>query len=226
MDGANDLVWDWRFVGQSPTFLAAGIATTAYICLIAAILMIPVSLIAAAGRMSAARILRGLASFYVDFFRSTPFLVQLVWLFFALPMLTGITLSGPQAAVIGLALYIGSYQAEVVRGGILSLESGQREAGLALGMTGGQLYRRIILPQAITRMIPPSMNVLVVLIKESAVISAVSVMDLMWRSQAIGSRSYRPLEPLTIAGLVYIAMILPVSLWARQLHRRLQHHSE
>lgn len=218
--------WDWRYVGQSLPFLAEGILTTAVICLLAVLLMVPVSLVAAAGRMSSSRLLRALAGFYVDFFRSTPFLVQLVWLFFALPMLTGIELSGTQAAVIGLALYIGSYQAEVVRGGILSLESGQREAGLALGMTGGQLYRRVILPQALARMIPPSMNVLVVLIKESAVISAVSVMDLMWRAQAVGSRSYRPMEPLTFAGFAYILMILPLALWARRLHAQQQRRAE
>jgi polar amino acid transport system permease protein len=181
---------------------------------------VPVSLLAAAGRMSRFSAVRAAAKFYVDFFRSTPFLVQLVWLFFGLPMLIDISLSGTAAAIIGLGLYIGSYQAEVVRGGILSLESGQREAGLALGMTAAQLYRRIILPQAMRRMIPPTMNVLVVLIKESAVVSAVSVTDLMWRAQAVGTRSYRPLEPLTFAGIVYVLTIIPLSLWSRRIHRR------
>jgi polar amino acid transport system permease protein len=226
MDTGSGMDWDWRFVVQSLPFLAGGFATTLYICLLAIILMFPIALLAAAGRMSDRRPLRALAGFYVDFFRSTPFLVQLVWIFFALPMLLDISLTATQAAVIGLALYIGAYQAEVVRGGILSLEGGQRQAGLALGMTEFQLYRRIILPQALTRMIPPSMNVIVVLIKESAVISAVSVMDLMWRAEAVGSRSYRPLEPLTFAGFAYIVMILPLSLWARRLHQRQQYRSE
>ena len=219
MDGEG-VGWDWRFVLQSLPFLGRGLLTTLYVCLLAVLLMFPIALLAAAGRMSQHRLPRAIASFYVDFFRSTPFLVQLVWIFFALPMLLDIRLTATQAAVIGLALYVGAYQAEVVRGGILSLEGGQRQAGLALGMTSLQLYRRIILPQALARMIPPSMNVVVVLIKESAVISAVSVMDLMWRAEAVGTRSYRPLEPLTFAGLAYVAMILPLSLWARRLHRR------
>jgi polar amino acid transport system permease protein len=188
--------------------------------------MVPISLLAAAGRMASLRPVRAVATFYVDFFRATPFLVQLVWLFFALPMLVDISLTGMQAAVIGLALYAGSYQAEVVRGGILSIESGQREAGLALGMTGPQLYRRIILPQAMARMIPPTMNVLVILIKESAVVSAVSVTELMWRAQAVGTRSYKPLEPLTFAGIVFVLLILPLSLWSRRIHGRQQHLAE
>jgi polar amino acid transport system permease protein len=218
--------WDWRFIGRSLPFLIGGIGTTMLVCVIAAALMVPISLLAAAGRMSPFRAVRALATFYVDFFRATPFLVQLVWLFFALPMLVDISLTGMQAAVIGLALYAGSYQAEVVRGGILSIESGQREAGLALGMTGPQLYRRIILPQAMARMIPPTMNVLVILIKESAVVSAVSVTELMWRAQAVGTRSYKPLEPLTFAGIVFVLLILPLSLYSRRIHSRQQHLAE
>jgi polar amino acid transport system permease protein len=225
-DSAGAWEWDWHFIGQSLPFLADGVATTVLVCLAAVALTVPVSLLAAAGRMSRSTAVRAIAKFYVDFFRSTPFLVQLVWLFFGLPMLIDVSLTGMEAAIVGLALYIGSYQAEVVRGGILSLESGQREAGLALGMTASQLYRRIILPQAMRRMIPPSMNVLVVLIKESAVVSAVSVTDLMWRAQAVGTRSYRPLEPLTFAALVYIAMIMPLSLWSRQIHRRQAERAE
>ena len=83
-----------------------------------------------------------------------------------------------------------------------------------------QAYRRIILPQAMARMIPPTLNVLIILIKESAVVSAVSVTDLMWRAGAVATRSYRFLEPLTFAGLAYLAMIIPLSLAARWLHRR------
>jgi polar amino acid transport system permease protein len=219
-DSGSGWQWDWHFIGQSLPFLLGGLGTTVLVCLAAVVVTIPVALLAAAGRMSRFAMARAAAKFYVDFFRSTPFLVQLVWLFFALPMLVDVNLTGLEAAIIGLGLYIGSYQAEVVRGGILSLESGQREAGLALGMTASQLYRRIVLPQAMRRMLPPSMNVLVVLIKESAVVSAVSVTDLMWRAEAVGTRSYRPLEPLTFAGVVYVLMIIPLSLWSRNIHRR------
>jgi polar amino acid transport system permease protein len=214
--------WDWHFIGQSLPFLLGGIWTTLYVCVLAALLMFPLSLIAAAGRMSPLRPVRVLAGLYINLFRSTPFLVQLVWIFFALPMLVPLELSPVQAAVIGLALYIASYQAEVVRSGILSLEGGQRLAGLALGMSSFQVYRRIILPQALIRMTPATVSMLVILLKESAVVSAVSVTDLMWRASAVGTRSYRPVEPLVFAALVYVAMILPLSLAARRLHHRLQ----
>lgn len=212
--------WDWRFVGQSLPFLIGGIATTVLVCVAAALLVVPIALIIAGLRQSSYRILRAFGAIYVDFFRTTPFLVQLIWLFFVLPMLTGYELGAFETAVLALALYIGAYQAEVVRAGILSLESGQREAGQALGMRRLQLYRRIILPQAMARMIPPSLNVLVILIKESAVVSAVAVTDLMWRASAVATRSYRFLEPLTFAGFAYLALIIPLSLVARWVYRR------
>lgn len=218
--------WDWQFIGQSLPYLVGGVWTTVYVCALASVVMFPVAFLAAAARMSPFIGFRTLGSLYVNFFRSTPFLVQLVWIFFALPLMLPFELSPVEASVIGLALYIGAYEAEVVRSGIASLEGGQRQAGLAIGMTPLQVYRRIVLPQALLRMLPATVSILVILIKESAVVSAVSVTDLMWRSAAIGSRSYRPVEPLIFASLVYVGMILPLSLAARRLHRRIQHATE
>src|SRR3954452_16188523 len=182
--------WDWHYIGQSLPYLIGGVWTTIYVCALAVLVMLPVALLAAAAKLSRFWPVRILAGAYINFFRSTPFLVQLVWIFFALPMLAPIELNPLQAAVIGLGLYIGAYQAEVVRSGILSLEAGQSAAGLALGMTRPQVYRRIILPQAFVKMMPATVSMLVILIKESAVTSAVSVTDLMWRASAIGTRSY------------------------------------
>lgn len=215
-------IWDWTAVQQSLNYLLGGIAVTAEVCAYAALLVIPISLLAAAGRQSRFTLVRRLVQLYLDFFRSTPFLVQLMWWYFALPILTGYTFTSMQAAVLGLAFYIGSYEAEVVRAGILSLEGGQTQAGLALGMTRFQVYRRVVLPQAVVRMIPASMNILIQLIKESAVVSAVSVTDIMWRAESVASRTYRPAEPLTFAGFAYVAVILPLSFVARYLHRRQQ----
>src|ERR1700730_62334 len=203
--------WDWHFVGQSLPFLAGGIGITIYVSSTAALLTIPIALLAAAGRQSRLAPLRAVTQLYIDVFRSTPFLVQLVWFFFGLPILIDYRLSPIQSAVIALALYIGSYEAEVVRSGILSLEGGQQQAAFALGMTRWQAYRRIILPQAMVRIIPPSLNVLIILIKESAVVSAVSVTDLMWRATAVATRSYRLMEPLTFAAFGFMGVTLPLT---------------
>lgn len=210
--------WDWHYIGQSLPFLAGGIVTTLSVCALAGVLMVPIALLAAAGRMSNAWPIRSAATLYVNFFRSTPFLIQLVWLYFALPMALPFEIGPVQAAVMGLALYTGAYEAEVIRSGILSLEEGQSAAGLALGMTRSQVLRRIVLPQAALRTVPPSINVLIILIKESAVVSAVSVTDLMWRSAAVGTRSYRPVEPLLFACGVYIAIVMPLALVSRRLY--------
>jgi polar amino acid transport system permease protein len=217
----NGYGWDWHFLGQSLPFLAGGLWTTVYVCVLATVLMLPVSLLAASARMSRWIVLRAVASVYVNSFRSTPFLVQLVWIFFALPMLVPFQMNPVEAAVIGLALYIGAYQSEIVRSGIASLDSGQRAAGLALGMTPLQAYRRVVLPQALIRMAPATVSMVVILIKESAIVSAVSVTDIMWRASAVGTRSYRPIEPLLFAAAVYLALILPLTFLARSLHRKL-----
>jgi len=207
--------WNWHIITQSLPFLAGGILTTIGVCAGAALLTIPVSLLGAAGRLSSFKPFNTLAKLYVDVFRSTPFLVQLVWFFFALPILIDYELTGVQASIIALALYIGAYQTEVIRSGILSLEGGQKEAAYALGMTPWQAYVRIILPQAMSRMVPPSLSNLIDLIKQSATVSAVSVADLTWRAASIASRSYRPLEPVVFPARVYMGMLLPLVFSAR-----------
>lgn len=217
---ASGYQWDWHFVWQSLPFLGGGILVTLRVCGLAALLMFAIAFVAAAARMSRFWILRALVTLYLDFFRSTPFLVQLVWFFFALPLLTGQTIGSFTAATIGLALYIGAYETEVVRAGILSVESGQREAALALGLPRWKAMLLVVLPQALVRMIPPTMTVLTFLIKESAIVSAVTVADLMWRANSVAIRSYHPVEPLTFAGLAYAVLIVPLTVLARLLHRR------
>src|SRR4029077_5578095 len=121
------------------------------------------------------------ASFFVDVLRSTPLLVQLMWIFFALPILTGVALSPIAAGGMGLGLYAGAYLSEVYRSGILSIPQGQWHASMALGMTTSQLLRRVILPQAIFRVLPPLASLCMSLLKDSSLVSAISLQELMYR---------------------------------------------
>jgi polar amino acid transport system permease protein len=201
-------------------FLLEGAVLTLLLSLIALLVGMIIGLVVALVRMSPYRILRVLAGLYVDILRSTPLLAQLMWIFFALPLVTGVTLSPFVAGVTGLALYAGSYLSEVYRSGILAIPHGQWHASLALGMTKQQVLRRIILPQAIVRVLPPMASLWISMLKESSLVSAIALEELMFRGQSLANLTLRPVEALTITALIYFAITYPFALAANALHRR------
>jgi polar amino acid transport system permease protein len=140
--------------------------------------------------------------------------------FFALPILLGDSLPPIVAGVATLGAYSGAYLAELFRAGILSIAIGQRHAALALGMTRTQVLRRIVLPQALTRMLPPIASTLITLVKDSSLVSVISVAELMWAAQSLAAISLRPVEVLTGTGLLYVALTYPLSLVAEVTRRR------
>jgi His/Glu/Gln/Arg/opine family amino acid ABC transporter permease subunit len=193
---------------------------TILVSLLSMVVGVIIGLAVALARLSPLAPLRWLAAFYVDFLRSTPLLIQLVWVFFALPILLGYSLPPIVAGVATLGAYSGAYLAELFRAGILSIASGQRHAALALGMTRTQVLRRIVLPQALTRMLPPIASTLITLVKDSSLVSVISVAELMWAAQSLAAVSLRPVEVLTGTGLLYVALTYPLSLLAELTRRR------
>jgi polar amino acid transport system permease protein len=145
----------------------------------------------------------------------------LVWVFFALPILIGASLPPFLAAVLTMSAYSAAYLAEIFRSGIVSVAAGQRHAALALGMTGAQALRRIILPQAVVRMLPPIASTFITLVKDSSLVSLISVSELMWAAQSLSAISLRPVEILTGTGLIYVAITYPLSLLSELARRRL-----
>jgi polar amino acid transport system permease protein len=154
-------------------------------------------------------------------FRCTPVLVQLVWFYYALPVLTGIEMSAPVAAALCLSLYGGAFYSEIIRGGIISTDIGQTEAGQAIGMTRFQVMRRIILPQAFRKMIPPLVNQSILQLKNTSLLMVLAVPDLLYQGQVIAHDTYRPLEVYTFIAITYFLILFPVTLWAK----RLEHNS-
>ncbi|MBV9521366.1 MAG: amino acid ABC transporter permease [Alphaproteobacteria bacterium] len=212
--------WDFRAFFKYLPFLLQGMEVTVIVSILAMGVGMLVGLAVALVRLSPIAPLRWLAAFYVDFLRSTPLLVQLVWVFFALPILLGYSLPPIIAGVATLGAYSGAYLAEIFRAGILSIAAGQRHAALALGMTRTQVMRRIVLPQALTRMLPPIASTLITLVKDSSLVSVISVAELMWAAQSLASVSLRPVEVLTGTGLLYVALTYPLSLVAELTRRR------
>lgn len=155
--------------------------------------------------------------------RSIPVLVLLVWCYFAFPLVFGFTLPPFTAAFIALTLHVTGYIAEIARAGIGSIRPGQTRAALALGFSRWQVIRRILLPQAAVRMLPPYGSMLAVTVKSSAIAAVIAVPELMQRSSVLASQSYRPLEVYTTALLVFFALIFPITRVVDLAYARIGH---
>jgi His/Glu/Gln/Arg/opine family amino acid ABC transporter permease subunit len=183
-----------------------------------------VGLLVALARMSEVRSVQILAGLYIDIWRSTPLLIQLIWVFYALPILTGQFLDPLPAGILTMGLNVSAYLAEIYRAGILSIARGQRYAGLSLGMTRWQVLRRVILPQAITRMLPPFGSHFVSLVKDSSLVSLINLPEVMWQVQSLAATTMRPLEVLSAGALIYMIVTLPLAVLVNRLHRKYLAH--
>src|SRR6185436_19925358 len=199
---------DSVFIRKNLFFIAGGVGQTFYISILSIGLAMCLALLAALGRLSTFPPFYALSTFYVSLIRGTPLLLQIFFFFLALPQL-GIVLPGLFAGVLALGLNYGAYMSEIFRAGISSVSRGQREAAIALGMTSGQMMRRIVLPQALRLVVPPTGNDFIAMLKDSALVSATGfVQEIMWRAQKVGRANFRGLEALLVAALWYWLMTI------------------
>jgi polar amino acid transport system permease protein len=215
-------------------FIATGLPWTIIICGLAIIFAVILALLGALGRLSNSAVAQGVSSFYTSFFRGTPLIVQMFLIFLALPQLAppdlpglrdSLTLTALQAGIIALGLNYGAYMTEIFRAGIQSVGHGQVEAAEALGMTYRQRMRRIVLPQAIRVIIPPTGNEFIAMMKDSALISllgsVVAQMEIFRRAQLVGRADFRPLEAFVVAALLYWVLTTVFQFFQTRLERRL-----
>jgi polar amino acid transport system permease protein len=157
----------------------------------------------------------------VEAFRCTPPLVQLVWFYYALPVLLDVQIPGTMAATLVLSLYVGSFYSEIFRAGIVSIEKGQWEAARALGLRPWAMMRMVILPQAVRRMVPPFMNQSVIQLKTTSLVSTIAVPDLLYNGSLITAETYRPLEVYTMVAIVYFLLLFPATRAVQWYERRM-----
>lgn len=219
-NGGKFLTIDWDIIVKSIPLLAEGIVVTLQVSAIAAVLGLLLGVICGLGALSRSRPVRWIVTAYVDFIRGTPLLIQIFLVFFALPMV-GIRFDEFWAGVIALSLNAAAFVAEVVRGGVGSIEKGQTEAAKAIGMRHSQILVFILLPQAYRQMVPPLTNELISLVKNSSLLSVISVYELTRAGQAIISVHFVPFEIYTLLALYYYALIKALSWLSIQLERRL-----
>lgn len=205
--------WQPLLRGLLVTFQLAGICLAAGLSL---------GLLVGMMRYSNARIFQWPAAVFIEVFRNAPVLVQLVWFYYAFPVLIGANMSAFTAAVLALSLNTAAFSAELFRGGIKSIHKGQWEAGRALGMRSRTVMRRIVLPQAIKRMIPPLTNRSIELTKMTALASTIAVPELLYQGRAINAVTFRPIETYTIVALIYLILLWSGSLLVDYLERRVQ----
>jgi polar amino acid transport system permease protein len=213
--------WDFAPVLANADLLVAGLVNTLRVTGTALVVGVALGLALALLRLSGRRIASWPAGFVIEVFRTTPPLVQLFWFFFALPLVAGIEMTPFMAAATTFSIQSAAFFAEVFRGGIASVERGQWEAARAIGMTRGQSLRRVVLPQAVKRMIPAFLERAIELMKTTTLVATISYADLLYAANEISQRSFRPLETFTVAALVYFGVITVVSQAARRLERRL-----
>lgn len=214
-----------EFLGQYSDRILSGTVVTILLTLASAILAIIIALTAGLMRMARNGLVRGVATVYIEIFRGTSLLVQLYWIFFVLPLF-GITLEKFTAGFVAVGMNLGAYGAELVRGAVLSVPRGQWEAALALNMSPIKRMRRVILPQALLIMLPPWGNLLIELLKGTALVSLIAVADLMFQSKQINGTTFMSAEAFGTALIIYYViarfMITPFMRWLeRVMSRRL-----
>jgi polar amino acid transport system permease protein len=211
--------WDWAFVLHIMPTLLAGLKLTLIITVVAAALAAVLGLVFAILRRSSNPAISRPTGLILDFIRGTPLLVQLYFIFYVLPDL-GIILSPFVAGVIGMGLHYATYTAEVYRGGIENVARGQWEAARATNLTMRQTWVHVIIPQAIPPMIPALANYFIAMFKETPLLSAITVLELMNQAKSVANSSYRYIEPMTMVGALFLAISLLSVVGLRYLERR------
>ena len=208
------------FIAEWGPFILEGTRTTILVCVTSIALAVMFALLGALGRLSSNAIIYATASLYVSLVRGTPLLVQLLFIYLGLPQV-GIVLDPLVGGILGLGFNYGAYMTEVFRAGIQAVPRGQREAAQALGMTEALIMRRIVLPQAFRIVIPAIGNEFIAMIKDSSLVSIVTVTELLWRAQRAGGPRFRTLEALLIAAAIYWILTIVFSFFQERLERRM-----
>jgi polar amino acid transport system permease protein len=226
--------FDVQWMREHAGFIARGITWTIVIAVLSIVLACTLALLGALGRLSHSAIAVGITGFYTSFFRGTPLIVQLFLIYLALPQI-GLALGDPwtdlltldvlTAGVLALGLNYGAYMTEIFRAGIQSVGHGQSEAAEALGMTYRQKMRRVVIPQAIRVIIPPTGNEFIAMLKDTALVSFLGVsvdqMEIFRRAQLVGKADFRNLEALIVAALMYWGLTTVFQYFQLRLERRL-----
>lgn len=218
----NKVTLDFSIIPKYTPMLLDGVRVTILLTLLAVGIGVLLGLIAALMKMSKLKLIRFIASAYIEIIRGTPVMVQLFLIFYGLPQLLNHVIPDLLAAVIALGVNSGAYVSEIIRAGIQAVDKGQTEASYSLGMNPKMTMQYIIIPQAVKNILPALVNEFIALIKESSVVSVIGLSDLTRRSTMISSVTFKPFEPLITIAAVYFIMTFSLSKFMGRIERRLR----
>lgn len=217
----NAYAFRWDIIPQNFSFLLSGMQMTVMISALTLVLAMLGGLVIALLDMSKYRVLRAIGLGFGELIRNTPILVQLLWVYYVLPIFLGININALTALIIGLSLYSSAFIAEVYRAGIQAVPKGHREAAQVLGLSPAQAFRRIVLPQAVRITLPPLAANFVQLIKYSSLGAVISVGEITRRGMELSASTFRPLEIFTFIAVIYFVICWPLAMGIRMWERRL-----
>jgi len=213
---------DFGIVLANWNVLARGLWATLALAALAIAGGFALGLVLAAARMAPTRWVAWPARLVIELFRNTPVLVQILWFFFALPILTGQSLSPLTAAALAIGLNSAAFTAEIYRAGLQSIGRGQWDAARAVGMSPAQAFRRIILPQALRRVLPALTNRAIEVTKMTSLASAIAVAELLHQGRLLSSATFRPMEVFTAVAAIYFLLLFPLTRLALLVERRVR----
>ena len=211
---------DTAFIGEWGPFIIGGAGLTVLVSVVSIVFATAIALVGAIGRLSSNAFVNGVTSLYVSLVRGTPLIVQIYFIYLALPQV-GIVLPAIPSGIIALSFNYGAYLTEIFRAGIQAVPRGQREAAQSLGLTERLVMWRIVLPQAFRIVIPAIGNDFVAMLKDSSLVSILAVEELLFRSQLVGRQNFRSLEALIIAAAVYWILTMVFSYFQQRLEQRM-----
>ncbi|WP_257168387.1 amino acid ABC transporter permease [Bradyrhizobium sp. SRS-191] len=211
--------WDFAILGKYSHLFWVGLGWTMAYTLGTILLGTLIGLLVGIVRLRRPVVIDWLLIGYIELFRCTPLLVQIIWFYYAFPVVIGVNIPAHVAAVTVLSLYGGAFYAEIIRGSIESVPRGQWDAARALGLRPWRMMRLVILPQALKPMLAPYVNQSVTQLKNTSLVSVIAVPDLVYNATLINADTYRPLEVYTIIAIIYFAILFPATLLGRRFER-------
>jgi polar amino acid transport system permease protein len=212
--------WDWANAINSLPLLGKGLLVTLEITVLGSALAYVLGLVFALIRRSGIPVVSQVVYLFIEFVRSTPLLIQVFVLYYLLPPTTGIKMSAFVTGVVALGVHYACYTSEVYRAGIEAIPKGQWEAATALSLPRSRVWTGIILPQAVPRVIPALGNYTISMFKETPLLLAIGVLDVLNRAKEVGAETFRVIEPYTMAGVLFLLVSYPASILVRRLERR------
>ena len=219
--------WDFGVLLRYVPLFVRGVGYTLGYTVVTVVAGLVLGLLLGLGRLSRSRLVNAPLVAFIEVFRCTPLLVQIVWFYYALPVVLKRVLQREVdippwlAAGMVLSFYTAAFYAEIFRGGILSIEAGQWDAARALGLRRWTMMRQVVLPQAVRRMVPPFMNQSIIQLKNTSLVSTIAIPDLLYQGTLITSDTFRPMETYTVIAVIYFVLLFPATRLVQEYERRL-----